>query len=255
VFDKTASTQAASRSALLISLSVHAVLVVIFWTTPHVLRKQFVGIQIVHAGTVETLVSPVGVALRPASRSDVRPESRTPIPPVPSESAHRVSFEESKAAEKAIPDDFRGSSDVGPAFEISEQQLGTRLKDLPRMNVEPTSVAAPLAPEHERNLETSDFPPIPKGRKVEPARLLKQVLPVYPSLARTARIQGSVILEASIGQSGKIEDVMVIEGHPMLITAAIDAVRQWQYEPAKLDEVPTRSSVRVTVVFRLEFPR
>jgi protein TonB len=129
------------------------------------------------------------------------------------------------------------------------------LKDLTLIIVQPEVVPAPKPPDDERTLETSDPSLVRKGGKVESVRLLKQVLPVYPSLARNARVQGSVILEVTVGTSGKVEEVNVVEGHPMLIAAAVDAVRQWRYEPAKLNDVPTSSSVRITVVFRLEFPR
>ena len=205
-----------------------------------------------HAGTVGGVVRPITVVLHPPRTRGVTAQSRTAIPPVPSSIARHIAFEESEDIQPSIPNDLRASFDTGPGDEISEQQLQTRLRDLPKINVEPEVVAAPIPPNDDRNVDTSD----PSwGGKVESARLLKQVIPVYPSLARTARVQGSVILEATIGKSGKVEDVAVIAGHPMLIAAAVEAVHQWRYEPAKLNETPTRSSVRVTVVFRLEFPR
>jgi len=83
--------------------------------------------------------------------------------------------------------------------------------------------------------------------------LMKQTIPSYPPMARTARVEGSVILEADITESGALENVTVIEGHPMLVDAAIEAVRKWRYAPAKLNGKPTRSSVHVTVNFKLKY--
>jgi protein TonB len=142
-----------------------------------------------------------------------------------------------------------------PGAESSEQLLQSRLQDLPRIDIEPPVVPAPALPVEEKNSETSVKPPVRIGGKVEPARLLKQIPPAYPPLARTARVQGAVIIDATIAESGAVEDLIVVEGHPMLIAAALEAVQQWRYEPAKLNGIPTRSSVRVTVNFRLQFPR
>ena len=55
--------------------------------------------------------------------------------------------------------------------------------------------------------------------------------PVYPPLAKQARIQGVVLLEAKISKEGTIDNLRVISGHPLLTQAAIDAVKQWQYKP------------------------
>ncbi len=233
-------------------------MIVIFWRAPNVLRNQFEGIKIVHAASVGHRAVPIRVALRPPAVAKNAAQHRTTIPPVPSRNARRIVIDEAAAAavaEASIPDDLKGSFEGGPAAEFSEQVLKTRLKDLPRMSLEPEVIDAPMAPKEERNLEPANPSPLPKGGNVKQARLLKQVLPIYPSLARTARVQGTVVLEATIGKSGAVEDVTVVDGHPMLIGAAVEAVRQWQYEPAKLNEVPTRSSVRITVVFKLEFQR
>jgi len=61
--------------------------------------------------------------------------------------------------------------------------------------------------------------------------LIRKTQPTYPALARSARIQGIVVLQAVISKQGTIENVTVLTGHPMLIPAAIDAVRQWRYRP------------------------
>jgi protein TonB len=81
--------------------------------------------------------------------------------------------------------------------------------------------------------------------------LIYKVQPVYPPLARSARIQGSVLLRAIISRSGTIENLNVISGHPMLVGAAIDAVRQWRYRPYVLNDEPVEVETQVTVNFSL----
>ncbi len=81
--------------------------------------------------------------------------------------------------------------------------------------------------------------------------LIYKVQPVYPPLARQARIQGSVLLRAIISRSGTIKDLSVISGHPMLLGAAIEAVRQWRYRPYMLNDEPVEVETQVTVNFSL----
>lgn len=81
--------------------------------------------------------------------------------------------------------------------------------------------------------------------------LVHQVQPVYPALARQARIQGSVVLRAVIDREGKIENLQVLSGHPMLVPAAMDAVREWRYRPYYLNEQPIEVETQITVNFTL----
>jgi protein TonB len=64
------------------------------------------------------------------------------------------------------------------------------------------------------------------------------VPPVYPPLASRARVSGTVVLEATLTAQGTVEEIRVISGHPLLVQAAIECVRQWQYEPTYLNGVP-----------------
>jgi protein TonB len=81
--------------------------------------------------------------------------------------------------------------------------------------------------------------------------VLHKVQPTYPPLARTARVQGSVILAAVIGKDGTIQNLHVISGHPLLTQAALDAVRQWRYRPYILNGEPVEVDTQVTVNFTL----
>jgi protein TonB len=81
--------------------------------------------------------------------------------------------------------------------------------------------------------------------------LIHRVQPDYPVLARQARIQGAVVLRAIISREGRIENLQMLSGHPMLVPAAMDAVRQWRYRPYYLNDQPVEVETQVTVNFVL----
>ena len=81
--------------------------------------------------------------------------------------------------------------------------------------------------------------------------LVHRVAPTYPPLARQARIQGTVILQAQISKDGNIENLQLISGHPMLAPAAIEAVKQWKYKPYLLNGEPVEVETQVQVNFTL----
>ena len=81
--------------------------------------------------------------------------------------------------------------------------------------------------------------------------LIKKVQPAYPPLARQARIQGRVLLQAEISKDGTIENLRLISGHPMLAPAAIEAVKQWRYKPYMLNGEPVAVETQVEVNFTL----
>jgi protein TonB len=89
------------------------------------------------------------------------------------------------------------------------------------------------------------------GGDIQKANLIYQVKPSYPPLAKQARIQGPVLLAAVIGPDGGIEDLRVISGHPLLISATVEAVKQWRYRPMQLNGRPTRVATTITVNFSL----
>jgi len=81
--------------------------------------------------------------------------------------------------------------------------------------------------------------------------LIYKVQPVYPPMARAARVQGTVVLRAMISKNGTIENLQVVSGHPLLVRAAKDAVRQWLYRPYVLNREPVEVETQVTVNFIL----
>ena len=83
------------------------------------------------------------------------------------------------------------------------------------------------------------------------ANLLHKVQPLYPAVARAARIQGPVELRAIISKAGTIENLVVVRGHPLLVASAIEAVRQWRYRPYLLNNEPIEVETEITVNFVL----
>ncbi len=86
---------------------------------------------------------------------------------------------------------------------------------------------------------------------ISEGNLIRKVQPTYPALARSARIQGTVVLQAIISKQGTIENLTVVTGHPMLAPAAIEAVRQWRYRPYILNSEPVEVETQITVNFSL----
>jgi protein TonB len=102
-----------------------------------------------------------------------------------------------------------------------------------------------------------DAPPPPPtqavrvGGQIKEPKKVTNVSPVYPDIAKQARVQGIVILECTISPQGKVSDVKVLRGIPLLDQAAIDAVKQWVYTPTLLNGVPVPVIMTVTVNFKL----
>jgi protein TonB len=103
---------------------------------------------------------------------------------------------------------------------------------------------------------TTPMPPVPVAHHLPVSRMMEgnlvhRVQPDYPPLARQVRVQGQVVLRAMINREGTIENLQVLSGHPMLVQAALDAVRQWRYRPCVLNGEPVEVETQVTVNFVL----
>jgi protein TonB len=103
-------------------------------------------------------------------------------------------------------------------------------------------------------------PPVPPPAKPAPVRiggqimapaLISRVDPVYPALAQAAQLEGIVILEATVGETGRVESVKVLRSVGPLDAAAVEAVKQWRYSPLRLNDRPTSFVLTVTVQFHL----
>ncbi len=105
----------------------------------------------------------------------------------------------------------------------------------------------------------SAAPPPPKvtqkritvGGNVQAAHLVNRVQPIYPPLARQTRISGTVKLHAIIAKNGAVESLTVVSGHPLLVQSALDAVKQWRYQPTLLNGDPVEVDTEIDVIFSL----
>jgi protein TonB len=115
-----------------------------------------------------------------------------------------------------------------------------------------TGAAPPPPPPPVKKEEKAAVPQrIRVGGNVQGAKLVRQPKPVYPPLAKQARIQGVVKLHALISKEGTIEDLKVITGHPLLVPAALEAVKQWVYQPTTLNGEPVGVDTEIDVNFTL----
>ena len=148
---------------------------------------------------------------------------------------------------EAPPDISPDTSDTGPAAIDSSVPGGAAdstadtFRGLGLTGIIETPPVLPPAPQAPIRLSSGIVPP----------RKTLNVDPVYPSIARTARVEGVVILEAVIDRLGRVESVRVLRSIPLLDQAAIDAVRQWRFTPTLLNGTPVSIVMVVTVNFAL----
>ena len=136
--------------------------------------------------------------------------------------------------------------------------------DEPAPSVEVFSEAIPaggnlgaLVPGAPRTVSVSALSPVqpPKpaaiGGRVKPPRLLKSAPPVYPPVARQRKMEGEVTIEATIDASGKVTTMRVVSGPAFFHQVALDAMRNWKYQPATLNDQPVSADVLVVLKFRI----
>ncbi len=138
--------------------------------------------------------------------------------------------------------------DATPPAQTSPQE--THKEPAP---VTPSAPPEAFAPDKGVAHDTEPKPPqrLRVPQEVSRELLITKVLPVYPPLARQAHVQGTVILNADISKDGAVESLKEVSGHPMLIPAAIDAVKQWRYKPYLLNGEPVAMTTQVVVNFTL----
>ena len=115
-----------------------------------------------------------------------------------------------------------------------------------------TSAPPAPPPVAAKDTERAKVPPrVRIGGNVQDAMVISRKIPEYPAMARTMRIEGKVVFQAVIGTAGTIQQLQLISGHPMLVQAAMDAVRQWRYRPTMLNGDPIEVDTVISVSFTL----
>ena len=103
-----------------------------------------------------------------------------------------------------------------------------------------------------KEIKAEILAPVRAVGEIKPPRLIKEVKPIYPEDARQKRVEGTVILEATTDIYGRVQKVEVLRSIPLLDQAAIDAVRQWIYEPEIIEGKPRGIIFTITVTFKLK---
>jgi len=208
----------------------------------------------------EPAPAPVAAASAPApvpSRMNPPAES-TPVPSVPVDHAPR----------SANPVPAPATRNVQPAVEEPKKpSLGDVHLATPVINPGTAASSSSADPALEINSSANTSTPVsalggshraepvapaPVGGDVKPAKLVKSVPPVYPELARNQRISGNVQIDALIDADGNVSSMKVLSGPPLLHQAALDALKQWKYQPAELDGKATSMHLTVTIQFRTQ---
>jgi protein TonB len=133
------------------------------------------------------------------------------------------------------------NGDAEPTLEAGDEQLPASESPLSGALLE-GGASQPAAP----------AVPVPVGGDVKPAHLISSVPPSYPALARTQHVAGDVRIDALIDANGRVSAMKVVSGPSLLHQAAMDALRQWKYQPALLDGKPVAMHLTVTLQFRLQ---
>lgn len=115
----------------------------------------------------------------------------------------------------------------------------------------PTAAPPPPPPPVKKEEKPATPQRIRVGGNVQSAKLIRQPKPIYPPLAKQARIQGTVKFTAIIGKDGTIQNLQLISGHPLLVPAATEAVKQWVYQPTLLNGEPVEVVTQIDVNFTL----
>jgi protein TonB len=132
-----------------------------------------------------------------------------------------------------------GARDPGPGLPSGIPGGVPRLDNTMIARMQPANVPPPVRPARIRITS------------MNPALLLHRVDPPYPPLARQARVAGEVRLRALIGRDGRIQQLELLSGHPLLARASLDAVMQWRYRPTLLNGAPVEVETTITIIFTL----
>jgi periplasmic protein TonB len=165
-----------------------------------------------------------------AQRLPSKSASAVEVISVPSPTTPKLEFGERRQEPAPGPVDLTGihTRNVGPALPFSSETSSMRLPEL-----------RPATPSRVVVSELSS------------GSLIHRVQPNYPAIAKTAGIQGEVVLQAVISRDGQIESLRPISGHPLLLRAAMDAVRQWRYRPYVLNGQTIEVETQISVIFRM----
>ena len=198
------------------------------------------------------LQAPAAVRMQPAPAQRAAEATRAPAAQIRDGRLHEPV--NPPAAPQVIVDEpaFAAFSSVPGALIAAEVRGASGIL----RNLMENALAPPPAPAKADPSAKPREPDAPRrvflGGAVKQAVLVRRVEPVYPLLALRTRVSGVVNLEGVIGTDGRIRELRTIGGNPLLVPAAVDAVRQWIYKPTTLDGAPVEVELAIAVTFRLK---
>lgn len=177
--------------------------------------------------------TPAGIPVQLASKIDVIP------PPTPKAQSDQPLLTSDAAAINVTPHKT--------ASPPAEEALVAEPPPLPA----PDPGSSALSPVLASPVSSPPLSNLPVSQGVSGGRLARRVSPVYPPQALLMRLQGKVVLEATVLEDGTLRDLKVVQGHPLLAKSAIQAVERWRYTPYQLDGHPVKIQTMITVDFKL----
>jgi protein TonB len=191
---------------------------------------------------------PAAASAKAVRKPALRRELRVNLAPIPRRAPQWAIFEAPPALET---EGMIGGIEGGVPGGVMPVWLGSALSSAAVVPMPPPPPPPPPA-----SAAPPPTPPAPErirvSSEIQQTMLVSSVRPEYPPLARQARIQGIVRLEAIIARDGAVTQLQVIDGHPLLAPAALAAVAQWRYRPATINGQAVEVITHVHVHFRLE---
>lgn len=215
--------------------------------------------------TMQTLAVGMLLAL-PLTYSEGLPKLRVttigaPIGPPPGRRAEGVRHTSGPARPMLRPSELMEPPSIPPTIDRTPEPISGPANDCPTCvpggTGDPTAGsnpiwgAIPTSNTTPAPIPTLKAAPPPRISRMMEGNLIYKPQPAYPPMARAARIQGPVLLRAIISKAGTIENLQTLSGHPLLVPAALEAVKQWRYRPYVLNGEPVEVETQITVNFIL----
>jgi TonB family protein len=241
------STETQRVSCLSVSVLLHATLIVLILVSTLSGRYRFTFLPVVHAGNTEAVTRTVRA---PLFLPVAGPPDISAVKPVVSPVAERPDTTASSAPIASAAGPVLLAVPAGIVIPENDSPVSFTYtpREIPSIpKPEPAIEAMPEAPHEE--------PPAPEplrigGRIAQPKQIYRAE-PLYPAVAKSARVQGVVEIEGVISEEGRIEHIKVVNGHPLLNDAAVECVRKWKYEPGRLNGQIIEMPIKILVRFQL----
>ena len=183
------------------------------------------------------------------------PAAAAPPPPPPPPAQPRPA----EAQAQAPPPQNAFAVPLEAPADIQPEPVGVAIADVGVPGGVEGGIAAGVVGSVPSTIEGMAAPPPPAshepvriGGVVQAPALVKRVEPIYPAIAQLAAIDGVVILDAIVDEHGRVQSLKVLRGHPLLAKAATEAVRQWEYEPLRLNGTATPFELTVSLWFHFD---